>query len=96
MTAESLPPSRDPREQECVCRDCGEGLYFVEGVVGKARWRHVRTGSPICLPRCRECDQPASKRIGVDRMGGDGFLQFVTKFWLCETCARGRLFIERT
>lgn len=95
MTAQR-EPLRDPREQECVCPQCGEGLFYVEGIRGPERWKHTRTGDWRCAPVCRDCGQPGTERIGHETVGGDGFLTFISKFWLCVTCARRRLFIERT
>jgi ribosomal protein L37E len=87
----------DPREQQVVCPRCGEEVYFVPGLRDQERWRHTRTQSPSCDPRCRECGQTAKHRIGGERVGGSG-VGFVTVYFLCDACLHngGQLFIERT
>jgi hypothetical protein len=82
------------RAVECHCHNCGEGLYFVEGVYGPARWRHVRTETVDCRPVCQQCGQMGTEKVGRATQGGDGFPTFITEYFLCAPCADRRGFIE--
>lgn len=84
-----------PREAECNCDRCGEGVYVVAGVGGPDRWRHVRTQLPRCAPICAECGEPAAFQIGADYVGGDGAFGFRRLKWVCVTHASGQLHIDR-
>ncbi len=87
----------DPREQQVACPRCGEDVYFVPGLRDRDRWRHTRTHSPSCDPRCQDCAQPAKHRIGGETVTGSG-VAFATVYFLCDGCLkqRGQIFIERT
>jgi hypothetical protein len=84
-----------PREAECNCHRCGEGVYFVEGVVGPDRWRHVRTHQSRCAPICTTCSAPATVQIGHDASAGDGTFGFRRLEWRCAAHSHGQLHIDR-
>lgn len=84
------------RTADCNCSHCGEGVYYVPGIVGPQRWRHVRTDDWRCAPVCGRCGEPATHRIGGDNLDGGQVPGFVTKDWRCSGCLRGQLLIERT
>ncbi len=83
------------REAECACHRCGEGLYFVEGVKGPERWRHVRTDQSRCAPICSECSAPATFQIGTDAISGHGSFGFRRLEWRCAEHTRGQMYIDR-
>jgi hypothetical protein len=85
----------EPREAECLCHQCYEGVYHVPGVSGPQRWLHVRTGSWICDPRCQTCGKRGEVKIGTYEMVS-GFLTFVHSHWECGACSLQTLRIEHT
>lgn len=93
VQASAQPVAR--RESDCNCGRCGEGVYFVEGVVGPERWQHCRTNQSRCAPICAECGEPAAFQIGGDYVGGDGAFGFRRSKWVCRAHAGNQLYIDR-
>lgn len=90
----SLPMPATAPVAEARCGECGEDVYFVEGLRGPQRWKHCRTGDWQCQPICATCGQPGIIRIGRHDMGGDGFPAFILDHWECGSCARQTCRIE--
>lgn len=78
----------------CACNQCGAGLYFVEGVKGPARWRHVLTDAVDCRIVCEKCGAAGTTRVGYGTVDGGGLPIFLTKYFLCDRCAGKTLRIE--
>jgi len=79
---------------EARCSDCGEDLYFVEGVIGPARWRHVRTDAHACAPLCAVCGAAGEIKIGRSDLDGGQRPCFVLHHWECAACAQHTCRIE--
>jgi hypothetical protein len=86
--ADVCPGCEGSGECSCTrCPRCYEPVYFVDGLRGQERWKHVATGSHVCAPTCKACGQPA--RHKVLKYG-----QF--SHWECEICSSKVLRIEVT
>jgi hypothetical protein len=79
---------------DCACNRCGAGLYFVEGVKGAARWRHVLTDAVECSFVCKTCGAKGTTQVGYGTVDGGGMPIFLTKYFLCDACAGKKCLIE--
>lgn len=84
------------RSNVAECSRCHAQVYFVEGVRGPERWRHVQTDDWVCDPRCQKCGQPGVFQIGRYDMDSGQRPEFRFDHWECGDCARGQLRIEHT
>jgi hypothetical protein len=89
-------PSASLAQHTSTCANCGEIKYFVEGVRGPERWRHIRTNLVECEPVCAKCGARGVFKIGTHAAGGDGFNTFHFDHWECGDCASKTCRIEWT
>jgi hypothetical protein len=82
------------RDVDCACSTCGAGLYFVDGIKGPARWRHVLTDAVECSIVCEKCGEKGTVRVGYGTVDGGGMPIFLTKYFLCDACAGKKCLIE--
>lgn len=90
------PPIGLDSSHTATCGRCREMVYFVAGVIGPERWRHVATNQAACDPRCKHCGAPGEIQVGSHDMDGGQVPVFRHSHWECGTCARRTLRIQHT
>lgn len=70
-----------------LCDRCREPVYFVEGLRGPERWKHVKTHDHVCRPACALCGGEGRVQIGRWDVDGGQVPVFRLDHWECVACA---------
>lgn len=87
VTADGIVREYAEPDTPTLCGRCYEPVYFVVGLIGPARWKHVRTDDHECSPICQQCGHKAEHKVYK-------YGQFT--HWECQNCSEKILRIERT